>query len=140
MSIWRGCAWSADLLEVRVSAGGFVRFNLDVHDLGVRRTFTAENAEFDEVVPFAFSFDVDAAFVVVVFHKALDVMLYGIAVHVAPEPDVEDTAVDADGVSFHAAKIAFFIFFDRAVAVNGFCCIFAAEITVHIPNFSYEVM
>ena len=87
--------------KVGVLVGRFLGFNLDVGDVGIGGAFAAEDAESDQIVLFAFGFDVYAAVAMVVFDVTRDVALQGIAVDVTPEPDVEHTAVNTDGISYH---------------------------------------
>ena len=118
MLILRGCAWLSDLLEIIVFPSCLPGFDFHVEDFGKWSAFTAKNAETDQVGLFAFGFDMDTTLVMVVLHIALDVAVQGIAVHITPETDIEDFAVNSYGVGYHAAKLSLFLFVGVDIGVE----------------------
>lgn len=135
----KGYAWLSYLLEVSITTCWFMSFDLHVQDLGIRCSFAAEDAESNQIILFSFGFDVDATFGAVVLHIAINVVVDGIAMHVAPEPDVEHTTVDSDGVCFHDAKITkenntcFFRFFSLTL-----CRFKMVDMLTEEDKFSFE--
>ena len=81
------------LLKIKITPCRVFGFDLDVDDIGIGCAFATEDTELDQIVFLALGFDVDATFFVVVFHKAFDVALKGVAMHITPEPDVENPTV-----------------------------------------------